>query len=45
MYEVNECSAYPRHNDEHAAGDVDGDQVVGELALEYKLNLQAAVFP
>ena len=43
--EVNECSGYPRHNDEHAAGDVDGDQVVGELTLEYKLNLQAAVFP
>ena len=45
MYEVNECSGYPRDNDEHAAGDVDGDQVVGELTLEYKLNLQAAVFP
>ena len=45
MYEVNECSGYPRDNDEHTAGDVDGDQVVGELPLEYKLNLQAAVFP
>ena len=36
--------AHPRHNDQHTAGDVDGDQVVGELTLEYKLNLQAAVF-
>ena len=37
--------AHPRHNDQHAAGDVDCDQVVRELPLEYKLNLQTAVFP
>ena len=36
--------AHPRDNDEHTAGDVDGDQVIRELPLEYKLNLQTAVF-
>ena len=29
---------HPWDNDEHAAGDVDGDQVVGELTLEYQLH-------
>ena len=29
---------YPWDNDEHAAGNVDGDQVVGELPLEYQLH-------
>ena len=33
----------PRHNDEHAARDVDGDEVVGELALEHKVHGQATV--
>ncbi len=33
----------PRDDDEHAARHVDGDQVVGELALEDQLHLQAAV--
>ena len=39
-----EPEADPRDDDEHAAGDVDGDQVVGELPLEDQLHLQAAVF-
>ena len=33
----------PGHDDQHAAGHVDGDQVVGELTLEDQLHLQAAV--
>ena len=35
----------PGHDDEHAARDVDGDQVVGELPLEDQLHLEAAVLP
>ena len=34
----------PGHDDEHAARDVDGDEIVGELALEHKVNGQATVF-
>ena len=33
----------PGHDDEHAAGHVDGDEVVGELALEHKVHREAAV--
>ena len=35
----------PGHDDEHAAGHIDGDEVVGELPLEDQLNLQATVLP
>jgi hypothetical protein len=35
--------AEPRHNDEHAGGNIDGEQVVGELSLQGQLHLQAAV--
>ena len=28
----------PGHDDEHAAGHVDGDEVVGELSLEHQVN-------
>ena len=35
--------ADPGDDDEHAAGDVDRDQVVGELPLEDQLHLEAAV--
>ena len=31
--------ADPGHDDQHAARDVDGDQVVGELPLEDQLHL------
>ena len=34
----------PGHDDQHAAGDVDCQQVVGELSLEGKVNSQTAVF-
>lgn len=34
---------HPRHDDQHAARDVDLDQVVTELALEQQVHLQAAV--
>ena len=34
----------PGHDDEHAAGDVDGDEVVGELPLEHQVHRQATVF-
>ena len=33
----------PGHDDEHAAGHVDGEQVVGELTLERQVNRQATV--
>ena len=33
----------PGHDDQHAARDVDGDQVVGKLSLEYQVNRQAGV--
>ena len=33
----------PRHNDEHAARDVDGDEVIRELPLEHQVHGQAAV--
>ena len=33
----------PGHDDEHAAGHVDGDEVVGELALEHEVHGEAAV--
>ncbi len=36
--------ADPGDDDEHAAGDVDGEQVVGELPLEGEVHSQAAVF-
>ena len=39
-----EPEADPGDDDEHAAGHVDGDQVVGELALENQLNFQTTVF-
>ena len=35
----------PGDNDQHAAGDVDGDEIVGELPLEDQLHLEAAVLP
>ena len=35
----------PGDDDEHAAGDVDGDEVVGELALEHQVHGEAAVLP
>jgi hypothetical protein len=35
--------ADPRHDDQHAAGDVDLDQVVRELPLEQQVHLQATV--
>jgi hypothetical protein len=34
----------PGDDDEHAAGYVDGEQVVGELPLEGEVYCQAAVF-
>lgn len=34
---------HPRHDDQHAARDVDLDQVVTELALEQQVHFQAAV--
>ena len=34
----------PRHNDEHAARDVDGDEVIRELPLEHEIHRQATVF-
>ena len=33
----------PGHDDEHAAGHIDGDEVVGELPLEHQVHRQAAV--
>ena len=33
----------PGHDHEHAAGHVDGDEVVGELALEDEVHGEAAV--
>ena len=33
----------PGDDDEHTAGDVDGDQVVGELSLEHQVHRQTAV--
>ena len=33
----------PGYNDKHAARDVDGDEVVGELTLEHQVHRQAAV--
>ena len=33
----------PGHDDEHAARDVDGDEIVGELSLEDELHLETAV--
>ena len=33
----------PGHDDKHAAGHVDGDEVVGELALEHKVYGEATV--
>ncbi len=35
----------PRDNDQHAARDVDGNEVVGELSLEHQVHCQAAVLP
>ncbi len=35
----------PWDNDQHAARDVDGDEVVGELSLEHQVHRQAAVLP
>lgn len=34
---------HPRHDHQHAAGDVDLDQVVTELPLEQQIHLQTAV--
>ena len=39
-----EPEADPGDDDKHAAGDVDGDQVVRELSLEDQLDFQATVF-
>ena len=36
-------ACYPGDYDEHAAGHVDGEQVVGELALERQVHRQATV--
>ena len=33
----------PGHDDKHAAGHVDGDEVVGELPLEHQVHREAAV--
>jgi hypothetical protein len=35
--------AEPGYNDQHAGGDIDGEQVVGELSLQGQLHLQATV--
>ena len=35
----------PGHDDQHAAGHVDGDEVVRELALEHEVHREAAVLP
>ena len=35
----------PGHDDEHAGGHVDGEEVVGELPLEHQHHLEAAVLP
>ena len=35
----------PGDDDQHAAGDVDGDEIVGELPLEDELHLETAVLP
>ena len=35
----------PGDDDQHAAGDVDGDEIVGELSLEDELHLETAVLP
>ena len=35
---------HPGHDDQHAARDVDLDQVVGELALEQQVHLQTRIF-
>ena len=35
----------PGHDDQHTAGDVDGDEIVGELPLEDELHLETAVLP
>ena len=37
--------ADPGHYDQHAGGDVDGEEVVGELPLEHQDHLEAAVGP
>ena len=35
---------HPGHADDHEGGHVDGDDVVGDLPLEFQINTQAAVF-
>ena len=37
--------ADPGHDDQHAGGDIDGEEVVGELPLEHQHHLEAAVGP
>ena len=34
----------PRHDDQHAARDVDGQQVIRELSLEQQVHSQAGIF-
>jgi hypothetical protein len=36
--------ADPRHNHQHATGDIDGEHVVGKLSLENQLHFEATVF-
>ena len=38
-----EPEADPRHDHEHAAGDVDGEQVVGKLAFECQVDSETTV--
>ena len=36
---------HPRDDDEHTAGHIDGEKVIGELSLEGQIHRQAAVLP
>ena len=36
---------HPRDDDEHTAGHIDGEKVIGELSLEGEVHCQAAVLP
>ena len=37
--------SHPGNDDEHTAGHIDGEKVIGELSLEGEVHCQAAVLP
>ena len=45
FYNCQDENGHPGDNDEHTAGHIDSEKVVGELSLEGQIHRQTAVLP